>query len=189
MRPAAFLDRDGTLIEDAHYLADPAWVRLIPGATDAVRRLVEAGIAPVIVTNQSGIALGYLNEHRYQQIRRQVERAFRDAGAPILATYHCPHHPDVNGPCECRKPGTGMYRKAIAAHDLDGARALFAGDRRRDVEPATSFGGCGILVPSVDTPEADITWARAEAMVASSLDDAVTLFLAWLDRAAEGGVT
>lgn len=182
MRRAAFLDRDGTLIVDAHYLADAARVHLVPGAIDAVRELHRAGIVPVIVTNQSGIARGHLDEATYQHIRRRVEQLFEDGGADILATYHCPHHPDVTGPCRCRKPGTGMYEQAIAEHDLDGARSLFAGDRSRDVEPALAFGGFGVLIPSIDTPEAEIAWAEREAAVASSLEEAVARYLDWVAR-------
>lgn len=182
MRRAAFLDRDGTLIEDAHYLADAARVRLVPGAIDAVRALRAAGIVPVIVTNQSGIALGHLDEATYQLIRRRVEQLFAAQDASVLATYHCPHHPDVTGPCRCRKPGTGMYEEAIAAHGLDGSRSLFAGDRRRDVEPALTFGGFGVLIPSIDTPEEEIAWAEREAAVASSLEEAVARYLDWIAR-------
>ncbi|MBK8248897.1 MAG: HAD family hydrolase [Gemmatimonadetes bacterium] len=182
MRRAAFLDRDGTLIVDAHYLADAARVHVVPGAIDAVRTLRAAGIVPVIVTNQSGIARGHLDDATYQQIRRRVEQLFAEAGAGVLATYHCPHHPDVTGPCRCRKPGTGMFEQAIADHDLDAARSLFAGDRRRDVEPALTLGGFGVLVPSPDTPEDDLVWAEREAQVASSLEEAVTRYLDWIAR-------
>lgn len=180
MRRAAFLDRDGTLIEDAHYLAHPGKIRLVPGAVDAVRTLRDAGIVPIVVTNQSGIALGLLDAATYEEIRASVEQRFDEAGAPLAATYHCPHHPDVTGPCRCRKPGLGMYEQAVADHAIDPAQSLFTGDRRRDVEPALAFGGFGILVPSPDTPEADIAWAEREAATASSLEEAVARYLAWL---------
>ncbi len=180
MRPAALLDRDGTLIEDAHYLSEASRVHLVPGATEAVRLLHEAGIPTVIVTNQSGIARGYLDEATYEVIRRRVEQLFATAGAPILATYHCPHHPDVSGPCDCRKPGPGMYTRAAAEHALDLPWSLYAGDRQRDVEPAIALGGFGILVPSRGTPEHEVDWAATHASVASSLAEAVTRYLHWL---------
>ena len=186
MHPAAFLDRDGTLIEDAHYLSDAARVRLIPGAAAAVRELIGAGIVPVIVTNQSGIARGHLDGATYARIAATVERALAAEGAPIAATYHCPHHPDVTGPCDCRKPGTGMYRRAIADLDLDPGRSLFVGDRRRDVEPGLVLGGFAVLVPSPATPEEEMEWASAEATVASSLAEAVSRYRHWLGARSPG---
>lgn len=180
LRPAAFLDRDGTLIDDAHYIADPARVRVIPGAFEALRVLRDASITPVVVTNQSGIAQGLVTEAQYQAIRRRVEALFADNGTPLAASYHCPHHPSVSGYCDCRKPNTGMYREAAATLGLALERSLFVGDRRRDVEPAITLGGFGVLVPSNDTPEADVIWAEAHAQAADSLGEAVNRYLGWL---------
>ncbi len=184
MKPGAFFDRDGTLIVDAHYLSDAARVRVIPGAVEAVQFANHLGAASVIVTNQSGIAQGLLSAAQYEAIRQRVEALFQDAGAPIAASYHCPHHPDVSGVCECRKPATKMYRDAARELSLDLHSSLFVGDRRRDVEPSLSFGGFGILVPSHDTPGADGEWADAHAAVASSLLEAVTRYADWLKRRA-----
>lgn len=180
LRPAAFLDRDGTLIEDAHYLADPAKVRVIPGAFESLRVLQGALIPPVVVTNQSGIAQGLVTPSQYEAIRAKVETLFRDNGTPLAASYHCPHHPSVSGYCECRKPNTGMYREAAATLQLRLDRSLYVGDRRRDVEPSLTLGGFGVLVPSNDTPEADVIWAEAHAQAADSLGEAVHRYLAWL---------
>jgi histidinol-phosphate phosphatase family protein len=174
-RPAAFLDRDGTLIADAHYLSDPQRVRLVPGAAAAVSALNQLGVAVVVVTNQSGIGRGYITEAQYERTREQVDLLFAAAGARIDATYHCPHDPEAHGPCECRKPGTGMYRQAAGELGLELAGSLVAGDRRRDVQPATEFGGVGVLVPSVETPAADVDWAREHALVAPTLADAIRL--------------
>lgn len=180
LRPAAFLDRDGTLIVDAHYASANSRIHVVPGAIDAVRRLLAHDVVPVVVTNQSGIARGLITDADYQVVRDHVEALFATGGAPLAATYHCPHHPDISGPCECRKPGLGMYRDAARAHGLDTTRAMFAGDRQRDVEPAVAFGGFGILVPSDDTPEEDQRWCEAHAQVASSLEEAVDRYLHWL---------
>jgi D-glycero-D-manno-heptose 1,7-bisphosphate phosphatase len=145
-RPAAFLDRDGTVVRDAHYLADPERVELIPGAGDAIRRLSGAGLAVVLVTNQSGIARGLYGEADYQAVARRVDRLLREAGASVDATYYCPHHPDFSGPCECRKPGTGLYRRAARELTLDPAASYYVGDKLTDVLPAIALGGQGILV-------------------------------------------
>lgn len=180
MRPAAFLDRDGTIIEDAHHLADATRVRLIPGAASALRLLHEALIPLVVVTNQSGIARQLVTEAQYDAVRRRVETLFEAERAPLSGSWHCPHHPSVSGPCECRKPRTGMHRDAARVLGIALDRSLYVGDRRRDVEPALELRGLGILVPSRDTPEADVLWAAAHAHVADSLEEGAVRYLAWL---------
>jgi D-glycero-D-manno-heptose 1,7-bisphosphate phosphatase len=145
-RPAAFLDRDGTIIEDGDYLADDRAVRLLPGAANAIARLNHAGWPVVIVTNQSGIGRGLLTEEQYQATRRRLDEMLAEAGASILATYHCPHAPDEQPPCECRKPAPGLYLRAAAEHDLDLARSVYVGDRLRDILPGLRFGGTGYLL-------------------------------------------
>lgn len=177
-RRAAFLDRDGTLIEDAHYLADAGAVRLLQGVVDPVRRLNAAAVAVVVVTNQSGIAQGLLTEAQYEATRARLDDLIAAHGARIDATYHCPHHPAVTGPCDCRKPGTGLYRRAAADLGIDLARSLYVGDRFRDIAPGIELGGLPWLVPSAATPEADLERARAAGFLATSLADAVEAYLA-----------
>ncbi|MSR36585.1 MAG: HAD family hydrolase [Gemmatimonadetes bacterium] len=145
-RPAVFLDRDGTVIADADYLADPERLELIPGADDAIRRLREAGLAVVLVTNQSGIARGLYSEADYHAVAARLESVLRAADAAPEGTYFCPHHPDFDGPCDCRKPGTGLYLRAAREHDLDPAASWYVGDKLTDVLPARALGGRGILV-------------------------------------------
>jgi histidinol-phosphate phosphatase family protein len=179
-RPAAFLDRDGTLIEDAHYLADPDGVRLLPNVAEPIIALNARDLLAVVVTNQSGIAQGLLTEAQYEATRRRVIEALAELGARIDATYHCPHHPSVSGTCDCRKPATGMYVRAGREHRIDLARSLYIGDRRRDVEPSLALGGTGILVPSAVTPPNEVHWARAHAQVRTTLDEAVRDWMALL---------
>lgn len=176
-RRAAFLDRDGTMIEDRHYLGDPAGVVLIDGAAAAVRRLNAAGVAVVVVTNQSGIARGLLTEADYEHVAARVVELFAAKGAAIDASYHCPHHPDMTGACDCRKPGTALYRRAAEELGLDPARSLFVGDRWRDVAPALAFGGYGVLVATDDTSPADTLRASDQARMATTLGAAVDRFL------------
>jgi D-glycero-D-manno-heptose 1,7-bisphosphate phosphatase len=178
LRAAAFLDRDGTLIRDMHYPRDPDAVVLIKGAAAALRRLTAAGIVPIVVTNQSGIAQGKVSERDYAAVRDRVDQLLAAEGAHVAAHYHCPHHPDFTGPCECRKPGTLLYRDAARDHGLDPARSLFAGDRWRDVGPGLELGGFAVLVPSEATPAADRERAEREALVVPTLGEAVALFLA-----------
>jgi D-glycero-D-manno-heptose 1,7-bisphosphate phosphatase len=152
VRPALFCDRDGTLIHDAHYLRDPADVRLLDGTVAMLRAFRDAGWALVVVTNQAGIARGLITPAEYEAVRARLDALLAAEGVTLDATYHCPHHPDVSGPCECRKPGTALYEAAATAHALDLARSAWIGDRWHDVSPALVLGGRGLLVPSDDTP-------------------------------------
>jgi histidinol-phosphate phosphatase family protein len=151
-RPAVFLDRDGTIIEDPGYLGDPERLRLLPGVAQAIGRLNRAGIPVVVVTNQSGIARGLLDEAAYQATRARLDRVLAGEGARLDGHYHCPHHPDITGPCDCRKPGLLLYRRAARELSLDLEASWWIGDRSRDVEPATALGGRGILVGGAREP-------------------------------------
>jgi D-glycero-D-manno-heptose 1,7-bisphosphate phosphatase len=172
---AAFLDRDGTLIRDAHFLRDPAQVELLPGVADALTQLADAGFALVVVTNQSGIARGLLTEADYEAVRARLDALLAAQGVALTASYHCPHEPERSGPCECRKPGTLLYRRAAADHGLDLTRSVFLGDRWRDVAPGRALGGRGILIPGPDTPAEDRVKAGRDAEVAADLATAIAL--------------
>jgi len=179
-RPAAFLDRDGTIIRDAAYVRDPADVELLPGAAAAIRRLNDADIAVIVVTNQSGIARGLLNRDDYDRVRRRIDALLGadGDGARIDATYMCPHFPEISGPCECRKPGLALYREAIAEQRLDATLSLFVGDRWRDIAPAGALGGRPILLDVSTTPDEDRDRARdAHIPTAPSLAAAVDEFI------------
>jgi D-glycero-D-manno-heptose 1,7-bisphosphate phosphatase len=177
VRAAAFLDRDGTLIEDEAYLGDPKRVRLIPGAADAVRRLNDAGVLTVVVTNQSGIARGYITEAQYESTRARLDELLVAEGARIDASYHCPHFPDVSGACDCRKPGTALYLRAARDHAIDLRASLYVGDRLRDVEPGVILGGTAVFVPSSVSLSEEIEQARRLVLLVPSLGDAVARFL------------
>ena len=176
-RRAAFLDRDGTIIEDVSYIARPGHVRLRPGVAEAVRTLNERGVAVVVITNQSGIARGMFSDFDYEVVRARVDALLATHGARIDASYYCPHHPDFTGPCECRKPGTLLYDRAITDLDLDAAASMFAGDRLRDILPARRYAGTAFLVQAPSTPAAEVTEAQACGVaIVPSLLDAVRRF-------------
>lgn len=145
-RPAVFVDRDGTIIREREYLSDPGAVELLPGVVASLQAFQAAGYAIVIVTNQSGIARGYYDEAAYAAVEREVESRLRAGGVAVQGSYYCPHHPDITGPCDCRKPATGLFRRAAEAHGLDLSRSVYVGDRVRDVVAATELGGVGVLV-------------------------------------------
>jgi len=180
-RPACFVDRDGTIMADTHYPSDPDAVRLIPGVAEALAAVNARELPIVIITNQGGIARGFLSESQYQAVRARLDTLLQQAGVRVLDTYHCPHWESVSGPCACRKPAPGMYRRAAADHNLDVAQSVYIGDRWRDVKPGLDLGGLGVLVPGPDTSDDDITRARTEAHVVPALRDAIDLFFASLD--------
>lgn len=146
LRPAAFLDRDGTVIVERQFLSRPEDVTLIPGAAQALKRLADAGFALVLATNQSGIARGLFGEEEYRAVQARLAALLRDAGVRLDGDYHCPHHPDFTGPCSCRKPAPGLFLQAARDLALDLAGSIFIGDRLRDVLPGVALGGRGFLV-------------------------------------------
>jgi D-glycero-D-manno-heptose 1,7-bisphosphate phosphatase len=143
---AVFVDRDGTIIRDEDYLADPEQVALLPGAVEGLTVFRNDGYEIVIVTNQSGIARGFYGEGAYRAVQQELERKLAAHGLDVLDAYHCPHHPDFTGPCTCRKPAPGLFLRAAEDHGIDLARSIYVGDRIRDVEPGVVLGGLGILV-------------------------------------------
>ena len=145
MKKAVFLDRDGTIIEEKHYLRDPEQVVLIPGAATAISLLAEKGYYIVMVSNQSGVARGYFDEEDVIRVNQRVQELLREHGAAIDAMYYCPHHPDGNiakykVDCSCRKPKSGMGIRASQEHDLDLSKSYMIGDKIADVEFARNCG-------------------------------------------------
>lgn len=145
-RPAVFIDRDGTIIVEKVYLSDPDGVELVGGSIEALRTLRAAGFLLVVVTNQSGIARGLYTLDDYHAVAARLDRDLADHGIVVDATHFCPHHPEKTGPCSCRKPGTGMYRRAAEALDIDLGASFYIGDKITDVQPAIELGGQGVLV-------------------------------------------
>jgi D-glycero-D-manno-heptose 1,7-bisphosphate phosphatase len=150
-RPAVFLDRDGTLIEEVGYLDRVDRVRLFPWSAAAIRALNDARVPVVLITNQSGVARGFFTESVVDDVHRHIGDLLAAGGARLDAYYYCPHHRDGKVAkyaiaCECRKPGRGLVDRA--AHDLgvDAAQSFTVGDRWLDVALARNIGGRGILV-------------------------------------------
>ena len=177
LRPAVFVDRDGTLIVERDYLADPAGVSLVHGAVEALASLRAAGFALVVVTNQSGIARGLYRLEDYHAVAARLDAVLGAAGVPVDGTWFCPHHPDYTGPCTCRKPGVGMYVRAAAELGLDLQASWYVGDKITDVLPALELGGQGILVRSGYGRDLEAA-APGQVTVADDLPDAAGLILA-----------
>ena len=175
-RRAVFLDRDGTLIQERDYLAEPDGVSLLPGVPEALHLLGGAGFALVVVTNQSGIARGLYTLDDYHAVAHRLDEELRRTGVEVDATYFCPHHPEFTGPCECRKPNRGMYVQAATELGLDLSNSYFVGDRQKDVVPAVTLGGTGILVRTGYGPEEELA-VEDGTIVVDSLLDAARLIL------------
>jgi D-glycero-D-manno-heptose 1,7-bisphosphate phosphatase len=138
--PAVFLDRDGTVLEDPGYLHEPAKVKLLPGASAAIKRLNDRGFLVVLVSNQSGIARGLYTVEDYNAVQQRLVELLKSHGAHIDAAYFCPHHPRLTGACECRKPGAKLFRDAQQALDIDFKRSWWVGDRLSDIQAAGTLG-------------------------------------------------
>jgi len=150
-RPAVFLDRDGTLIEDVGYLDSLTRIALFPWTIDAIRALNRAGLPLVVVTNQSGVARQYFDEAFVQETHHALERRLAAGGACVDAYYYCPHHPDGKLPeyarsCDCRKPRPGLIERAARDLHLDPARSFVVGDKWGDVGLARAVGARALLV-------------------------------------------
>lgn len=141
---ALFVDRDGTVIEDVGYPSDPADVRLLPGAAEALARIRAGGIPIIMITNQSGVGRGLIEPAAFDAVQTEVVARLREAGAAPDAVYVCPHAPDAG--CDCRKPAAGLFERAAREHGIDLARALYVGDRLRDVAAGVARGGLTVVV-------------------------------------------
>ena len=139
---AVFFDRDGTLMEEVEYCADPAKVRVYPGVPEAVRKIKEGGFRTFITTNQSGIGRGGITEAQYLAVQDEL---LRQLGAEAIdAVYFCPDPPGT--PSTRRKPEPGMLWEAAAAYDIDLARSFVIGDKSADIECGRRAGARTILV-------------------------------------------
>lgn len=150
-RPAVFLDRDGTLIEEAGYLERLERLVFFPYTIDAVRLLNRAGLPVVVLTNQSGIGRGIVRESFVAEAHAHISDRLQAGGARVDGFYHCPHHPDAaietfRQACECRKPKPGMLRAAARDLNLDLQRSFVVGDRWHDIAAGAAVDATTLLV-------------------------------------------
>ncbi|MCZ2341017.1 MAG: HAD family hydrolase [Bacteroidales bacterium] len=150
-QPAVFLDRDGTIIADVHYLAEPSQIQLIPGAAAAIRRLNQAGFRVIVVTNQAGVALGRFSEDKIDAVHERLSALLAESRAIVDGYFFCPHHPQgIVEPyaqvCRCRKPEPGMLLTAAQEQNLDLERSWMIGDKVSDLAAGAAVGCQTILV-------------------------------------------
>ena len=151
MKPAVFLDRDGTINEQMGYINHIDRFHLLPGAAEAIHRLNLAQIPVAVVTNQSGLARGYFPESLLIEVHRRMAAELARADAHVDGIYICPHHPEAREErfrvdCDCRKPKIGLFVRAARELGLDLDRSYVVGDRWSDLKAAAACGAKGILV-------------------------------------------
>lgn len=149
--PAVFVDKDGTLIHNVPYNADPALLRFMPGAFEALAALAQAGYALIVVTNQAGLALGHFTRAQFVHLQAALQaRLLTEAGVALRDMVVCPHAPDAQGApaCLCRKPAPGMLTRAALSHRIDLARSWMVGDTLDDVEAGHRAGCRALLLDS-----------------------------------------
>jgi D-glycero-D-manno-heptose 1,7-bisphosphate phosphatase len=183
---AIFLDRDGTLNEEDGFIASPEQFQLYGFAAEAVRLINQSGWKAIVLTNQSGVARGYLTEPELIKIHERMEKSLRLQGARIDAIYYCAHHPDYGSPpyrldCDCRKPKPGLVERAARDFNLDLTRCYSIGDRYRDIEAGHTAGARGVLVMTGYGREEYETqrrgWLRQPDHVAADLLEAIKWIL------------
>ena len=151
LRPAVFLDRDGTINEQMGYINHISRFVLLPGVIQAIRRLNSLQVPVVVVTNQSGLARGYFPESLLQTVHEEMRRQLQAEGAHVDGIYVCPHHPEARQErfrqnCTCRKPKTGLLEQAAAELKLDLSRSYMVGDRWSDLRCGAAAGTATVLV-------------------------------------------
>jgi D-glycero-D-manno-heptose 1,7-bisphosphate phosphatase len=144
LRPAVFLDRDGTICEEVGYLNHISRLQIFPFAPSAIRRLNDAGFLVIVVTNQSGVSRGLFPESLVAEVHRRTAEVLAVSQARIDGFYYCTHTRVDD--CRCRKPLPGLLEQAATEHGIDLRRSFVIGDRYADVELAHAVGGRGILV-------------------------------------------
>ena len=159
LRPAVFLDRDGTIAEEVGYLNHASRFRMFSFVAAAIHRLNEAGLPVIVVTNQSGVGRGYFPESLVQTVNELMTQQLAEAGAKIDAVYYCPHASADK--CSCRKPNTGMLDRAAREHAVDLQRSFVVGDRYGDVELARNVRARSVLVRT-GYGEGELAWHLAK---------------------------
>jgi D-glycero-D-manno-heptose 1,7-bisphosphate phosphatase len=151
MKKAVFLDRDGTINKEVNYLNHPDQVKLISGSAEGIKLLNENGFTVVVITNQSGVARGIIEEESLPLIKDRLCSLLEEKGAIVDGYYYCPHYPDGKiekyaFKCDCRKPEPGMLRKAAEDFDIDLKGSYVVGDKACDIKLGKNVGAVSIMV-------------------------------------------
>ncbi len=191
MQPAVFLDRDGTINEQMGYINHIDRFQMLPDAAQAIKKLNDAGIPTVVVTNQSGLARGYFPAELLDDVHEKMENALALEGAHVDGIYICPHHPEAKEEkyrkaCNCRKPKIGLFEQAAQDLNIDLQKSYVVGDRWSDLKAAVKCNSVPVLVLTGygrgDYEYIGPTQKVEPAFVAENLKDAVDWILADLKK-------
>lgn len=183
LRPAVFIDRDGTLAHEVGYVNDVSRFRLFPWSIEAVRLINRSGFLAVLVTNQAGVARGYFAEQAVHEVHDRLAAALADGAAHLDGVYYCPHHPDAGQPpyrqdCDCRKPRPGLLTRAAADLGIELGRSWVVGDRHGDLQVAWAVGARAAMVRTGygrgELHHHAASWPRQPDLVAEHLLEAVS---------------
>lgn len=178
---AIFLDRDGTINEYVGFLRKEEDFRLIPGVSEAIKKINNSGYLAIVVTNQPVIARGEVTEEELEEIHKKMETLLGLDGAYIDDIYYCPHYPDkgfegeipeLKIECDCRKPKTGMLEKAAREHNIDLSSSIMIGDSTLDIKMAENAGMQSILLKTGQKGE-DGKYDVSPTLIAEDLNDAI----------------
>ncbi|EKS71281.1 MULTISPECIES: HAD family hydrolase [Caballeronia] len=158
LRPAIFIDKDGTLLDDVPWNVDPLKMRLAPGALDALRLFSWLELPIFVISNQSGVALGKFDLQALDRVEARLRELAAEAGASFAGIYWCPHHPrgvvpEFTRACECRKPAPGLLLRAAREHGIDLSQSWFIGDILDDVEAGHRAGCRSALIDNGNETE------------------------------------
>ncbi len=149
MNKAIFLDRDGIInVEIGDYIKRFEDFTLIQQLGESLKILKESGFILVVITNQGGLAKKLYDEQELDKMHEYLINEMKKFDVHFEEIYYCPHHPDYNGKCLCRKPGSLLVEKAIARFNIDASKSYFIGDKQRDIDAGNAVGVKGILVES-----------------------------------------
>lgn len=174
-KKAVFIDRDGTINVNVHYLDDPDRFEMYPGVGEGLKILQDNGFTLIVITNQSGIARGLFTEEQLSAIHERMEQELQMFGVTLDGLYYCPHHPDER--CNCRKPNTGLFKQAIREHDIIVHQSYMIGDKHLDVAAGKKIGVKTILIPEPHEREECLSqldeWEVKPDYIADDFMDAV----------------
>jgi D-glycero-D-manno-heptose 1,7-bisphosphate phosphatase len=166
-RRFVLLDRDGTIIVERHYLADPNGVELLPGAIEGLRHIRDLGLGLVVVTNQSGVGRGFFDVQRVEMVHTRLREMLAQHGICLDGVYFCPHSPEDG--CECRKPRPGLVHRAAEELHFDPQAAFVIGDKPCDIELGWRLRATTVLVKTGYGGDASIDHTIAPEMIADDL--------------------
>lgn len=153
---AVFLDRDGVLNQElGDYVCRLEDFKVLEHNFQPLAELQSRGYMLIVITNQGGLAKGWYSEETLAQMHQHLQETYAGQGIDLTEIYYCRHHPEYNGKCLCRKPGSMMLEKAIARYRVDASKSYFIGDRERDVLAGEAAGVKGILIDS-DQPISEV---------------------------------